>query len=266
MSDSRGTIASDTMTHAASHWPPAVDILNARGASPVVLLCEHASNYIPSEYDNLGIPSADLQRHIAWDIGAAGVVRQLSRLLDAPAFLGGFSRLLIDVNRSPHASSSIVERSDATQIPGNTMLAARERQRRVTHIYEPFHQAVREHLAGRVAVGRRTVIVAIHSFTPSYQGVARQWHAGVVFERSSAFVQATLERLRAADRSMSVGANEPYGVTPGDGYGFLVYGDNIGNPAVLIEIRQDLIARPADEAFWAQRLAETLAIDVALSC
>ncbi len=246
------------MTPTPSPWPPPLEKVNETGQSAVVLLCEHASNYIPPEYNGLGLSPSELQRHIAWDIGAADVTRRLAKLLDAPAFLGTCSRLLIDLNRPLHVPSSIVTRSEGTEIPGNTSLAPAERARRAARVFEPFHRAVETHLAERERAGRSTTIVAIHSFTPTYDGVSRPWHAGIIYDKATALAEAIIGRLRASDDSLIVGANVPYSVTPEDYYGLLVYGDNIGNPAILVEIRQDLLAQAEQQQAWAQRLAAAL--------
>jgi predicted N-formylglutamate amidohydrolase len=243
---------------------PAVEILNESGSSPVVILCEHASNFIPPEYEGLGLSPAELERHIAWDIGAAGVTRALSHLIDAPAFLGQYSRLLIDLNRPLNSPTSIVSRSESTDVPANASIGSAERARRAALYFEPFHRAVRRLLAERRRAGRPTLIVAIHSFTPAFHGDARPWHAGIIYEKGTAFAETTLDRLRLQDIALNVGANVPYSVTPDDYYGLLVYGDDVGNPAVLVEVRQDLLVQPAEQERWAQRLAAALALDVAL--
>ncbi len=245
-------------------WPAAVEIVNAQGASPVVLLCPHASNFIPPRYGNLGLPPSELDRHIAWDIGAAAVTRKLAAILDAVAFLGTYSRLLIDLNRPLNSESSIVGRSEATDIPGNAPISMEERELRAARVFTPHHESIAAHLAARRAERQPSVIVAIHSFTPTYHGVARVWHAGVLFAKSTAFAQISIERLRASDASLNVGANVPYTVTPDTDYGVLAYGDDIGNPALEFEIRQDLIAQAESQERWAHRIAETLAVDVAL--
>jgi predicted N-formylglutamate amidohydrolase len=244
------------MTTTERAWPDPVEVLHPEGPSPIVLLCEHASNYIPPEYAGLGVSAADLQRHIAWDIGAAEVTRHLSHILGAAAFLGTYSRLLIDLNRPMGARSSIVTRSESTDIPGNVALSAAERERRERLIFRPHHEAIEAHL--RTRVGRPTFVVAIHSFTPVYLGDARKWHVGVLFEKGKALAEATMARLRALEPELNVGANVPYSVTIEDDYGLLVHGDNIGNPAMLIELRQDLIATPEAAERWAVRLAPIL--------
>jgi predicted N-formylglutamate amidohydrolase len=244
------------MTTTARAWPDPVEVLNPEGASPIVLLCQHASNYIPPEYEGLGVSAAELQRHIAWDIGAAEATRHLSRMLDAAAFLATYSRLMIDLNRPAGARSSIVTRSEATDVPGNVGLSAAERERRERLIFTPYHERIEAHLRARA--GRRTYVVAIHSFTPVYLGDARRWHVGVLFEKGRALAEATMEKLRASDPSLNVGGNVPYSVTIEDDYGLLVHGDNMGNPAMLLEIRQDLIATPDTAERWAVRLAPIL--------
>ena len=243
---------------------PAVDVLNESGSSPVLLLCEHASNFIPPEYAGLGVPPDELERHIAWDIGAAGVTRELSRLIDAPAFIGHYSRLLIDLNRPLTSPTSIVTRSENTVIPGNASLDATERARRASLYFEPFHRAVEQLLDARRRAGRATLVVAVHSFTPTFHGDARPWQAGIIYDKGAAFAEATLDRLRLQDPALNVGANVPYAVAPEDYYGLLVYGDYAGNPALLVEIRQDLLARPEQQQDWAARLAAALATDIAL--
>jgi predicted N-formylglutamate amidohydrolase len=242
----------------------AVEILNPSGASPVVLLCEHASNFIPPEYAGLGLSSAELGRHIAWDIGAAGVTRRLSQLLNAPAFLGCYSRLLIDLNRPLRSPTSIVARSESTDIPGNASIDASERARRAESYFEPFHAAVTSLLDSRRQAARPSLIVAIHSFTPTFHGEARPWAAGIIYDQGTAFAEATLDRLRMQDTALEVGANVPYSVAPEDYYGLLEYGDYAANPALLVEIRQDLLARPDEQDAWAHRLSAAIAIDVGL--
>jgi predicted N-formylglutamate amidohydrolase len=244
--------------HPSSTWPPPLELVNESAPSDLLLLCEHASNFIPPEYNGLGLAPAELERHIAWDIGAAAVTRKLSALLDAPAFLGTYSRLLIDLNRPLHVPSSIVSRSEATDIPGNISLSPEERGRRAARVFEPFHQAVESHLARLENRGCRPVIVAIHSFTPTYDGISRPWHAGIIYDKGKTLGETTLERLRASDDQLIVDANVPYSVTPEDYYGLLVYGDHVGNPAILIEIRQDLLAQAQQQQAWAERLAAAL--------
>lgn len=240
-------------------WPSPVEILNPTGGSPVVLTCEHASNHVPSEYAGLGLPEAELSRHIAWDIGAAEVTRHLSRLLDAPAFLSGYSRLLIDLNRPLVASSSIPTMSESTRIKANEAVSATERQRRADLMFHPFHDVVSGHLNQRKTDGRAAIIIAVHSFTPVFKTVARPWHVGILFSHSQIAGQALVEAL-ARDPDLTVAANEPYAITRGEDYTVPVHGEDRGLEAMLIEIRQDLLNSAAGCELWARRLSAALGI------
>ena len=238
--------------------PQPVTVVNAAGVSPVVLLCEHASNHIPAPYARLGLTQADLQRHIAYDIGAADVARELSLRLDAPLILSGYSRLLIDCNRPLTAPSSIPERSEATDIPGNTGIDAGERARRDAMFFAPFREKVAEILDERLAGRRATLLIGMHSFTPVYMGVARPWHAGFLFLRAARLGRALIEALRASDPALVVGDNEPYQVTLESDYTVPYQGDVRGIPTALIEVRQDLISNSPGVLAWAETLAGVL--------
>lgn len=236
--------------------PEVVTVLNPAGSSPVVLVCEHASNFIPARYDGLGLAAADRQRHIAWDIGAAGVTRALSALLDAPAFLAGWSRLLIDGNRPIGAPSSIPETSEATVIPGNRGLSAAERDARAERFFRPFHDRLSAFLDARLAAGKDTWLVAIHSFTPVFLGIARPWHAGILYGHSKAWGDRLVEAFGTPERP--VAANEPYVIEAESDYLAPIHGEARGLPTVLFEIRQDLVATAAAEQDWARAIAGLL--------
>ncbi|PTE12487.1 N-formylglutamate amidohydrolase [Mesorhizobium helmanticense] len=240
-------------------WPAAVEVLNENGRSDIVFLCEHASNHMPVEYSQLGLDTSHLQRHIAWDIGAAEVTRLLSALLDAPAFLSSYSRLLIDLNRPLGTSGSIPVLSEDTEIPGNVGLDAAERERRAAIMFTPFHDRVAAHLDRRAKDGRPTRIATIHSFTPVFLGIARPWHAGVLYDRAGEFGETILEGLRR-DGTLNVAANVPYVISRDADYAVPIHGDDRGIPAVLIEIRQDLLASRPDIEAWANRLADALPV------
>ncbi|MER9234473.1 N-formylglutamate amidohydrolase [Mesorhizobium sp. M0622] len=203
------------------------------------------------------LDSSHSHRHIAWDIGAAEVTRTLSKLLDAPAFLSSYSRLLIDLNRPLGSSGSIPVLSEDTDIPGNIDLDAAERSRRAEIMFAPFHDRVAAHLDDRAKKGRPTRIATIHSFTPVFLGVSRSWHAGVLYDRAIDFGQAVLAGL-STDRALNVAANEPYVISRDGDYAIPIHGDDRGIPAILIEIRQDLLASRTGIEEWAKRLAAAL--------
>ncbi len=239
-------------------FPPAVTVLNENGASAYVLVCEHASNHIPPDHAGLGLPAHELVRHIAWDIGAGDLARRLSRHLDAPLFLAGYSRLLIDCNRPLAAPSSIPTRSEATDIPGNHRLDASERAWRAATCFIPFHARIAAFLDQRAAAGRQAIVVGVHSFTPVFLGIERPWQVGVLYRRASAFGRVLIAGL-AAEASLEVGDNEPYRVTPEEDYTVPVHGDQRGLDSALIEVRQDLLAVADGRTEWASRLAAVMA-------
>ena len=238
-------------------WPEPIEILNEDSDNEIVLICEHAANHIPAEYERLGVGPGDLDRHIAWDVGAAAVTRGLSEALGAPAFLGAYSRLLVDLNRPFGCLSSMPVRSEATSIPGNIDLTEAELLRRRERVFDPFHARVAAMLDAREAAGLTSRIVAIHSFTPVYLGVARPWHVGILFDQSADFAEATMAAL-STDPALVVGANVPYVIDREEDYAIPIFGTDRGNPAILVEIRNDLISDEAGIADWTRRMAWVL--------
>ncbi len=241
--------------------PPAITVVNQGGSSPVVLLCEHASNHIPARYGRLGLPPAELERHIAWDIGAAEMAREASRRLDAVLVLAGFSRLLIDCNRPLSAPSSIPARSEDTDIPGNIGISPAERAARDRQFFAPFRDGVAALLDARLAAGRPTLLIGMHSFTPVYHGVARPWQVGVLYGHSTGLAHALLAALRR-DTTLTVGDNEPYRVTTTGDFTVPWQGEARGIATALFEVRQDLIAVAAAAQDWGARLAAVMAAAV----
>jgi len=239
-----------------SAQPPAVMAVNEAGRSPIVFLCEHASNYIPAEYGRLGLAEAELQRHIAYDIGVAELSAQLSQHFDAPLFLSGYSRLLIDCNRPLGAPTSIPEISELTVIPGNRGLSEAEKEDRAARFYRPFQNAVAAHLDRRQSERRATVVIGVHSFAPVFKGVARPWHGGVLYRRSEVLGERLLAVLR--EPGLELAANQPYQIGDLTDYTVPVHGEARRLEAVLLEIRQDLLADGEGIARWAERLAAAL--------
>jgi predicted N-formylglutamate amidohydrolase len=237
--------------------PGPVIFENEAGSSVFFLTCDHAGRAFPRRLGTLGLPEHETLRHIAWDIGIGAVGRQLSKLLDAAVILQTYSRLVIDCNRDPNVSSSIPEISETTEIPGNIGLVEGERAARADAIFRPYHDAVAAALDRRAANGRESVLVALHSFTPVFKGVARPWRVAVLFNRDSRLAHPLAELLRA-DGGLMVGENEPYAVSDLTDYTVPVHGERRGLPHVEIEIRQDLISSQAGQGEWAERLARLL--------
>ena len=237
--------------------PPAFTVHNADGASPFVLIADHAGQRIPARLGDLGLPREELDRHIGWDIGIAGVTERLSRKLDAFAILQTYSRLVIDCNRPLHAPGSIVTTSDGTRVPGNLDLDDEARAARALEIFAPYHARITAELDLRVARTESPVLIAMHSFTPVFAGFARPWHAGVLYHRDTRLAHALLHALRA-EPGLDVGDNEPYAISDDSDFAIPVHGEQRGLLHVELEIRQDLIADEAGQELWAERLARLL--------
>jgi predicted N-formylglutamate amidohydrolase len=237
--------------------PPPARVLRADGRSAFFLTADHAGRGIPRALGRLGLVESDLERHIAWDIGIAGVTERLSGALEATAVLQTYSRLVIDCNRDPGVASSIPGISEATEVPGNIGLSDGQRTARRHAIFEPYHARIRALLDARQSAGRRTVFVAMHSFTPVFKGESRAMQVGVLYNRDVRLAEIMLDLLRA-EGDLTVGDNAPYAVSDVTDYGVPVHAERRGLPHVEIEIRQDLIADEAGQTAWAARFARLL--------
>ena len=236
-----------------SDVPPVLE-LNTAGRSPFLLTCDHYGRLIPRMLGDLGLGESELARHIACDLGIAGVAERLSKQLDAHLVAQRYSRLVIDCNRPPHVASSIPIISEATTIPGNEGLTHEARAARRTQIFEPYHQRIDAIIDRRIAAGRPTVLVSLHSFTPVYAGIARPWHVGTLYHRDTKLPPLLLKLFRA-EGDLMVGDNEPYAVSDETDYTIPVHGEARGLMNSGIEIRQDLIGDQAGQRQWAERLA-----------
>lgn len=237
--------------------PDPVRILRREGASDFLLAADHAGRLIPRALGTLGLDDVERARHIAWDIGIAGVTEELATLLDATTVLQAYSRLVIDCNRAPGHPTSIPTISEMTAIPGNQVLSDEDRAARKRAIFEPYHAALSRLLDERRAAGRRTVLVAMHSFTPVFKGAARAVEVGVLYHHETPLSRLMLDLLRG-EGGLAVGANEPYAITDDSDYTVPVHGEGRGIEHVEIEIRQDLIADLAGQSAWARRMARLL--------
>lgn len=219
-----------------------------------LITCDHACNTVPDQVagGDLGLPAAEMERHIAYDIGALGVARALGALLDAPVVASNFSRLVIDPNRGADDPTLIPQLYDGTIIPGNRHIDAGERQRRIDTLYDPYHGAI-----AAQAADRDVIFIAMHSFTPQLKDrPPRPWEVGVLSAQDRRVADPLIRHLGAALDS-PVGDNEPYaGFFPGDSFTRHAHGP--GRPNVLLELRQDLITTPETQSLWAARLATHL--------
>ncbi len=222
-----------------------------------MLLCDHASNFIPAELRDLGLPAGELARHIGWDIGAAGVTEALSEIFDAPAILSGTSRLVVDCNRQLNALDLIPEVSDATAIPGNLHLTEASRNDRIKRWFHPYHDAVESVLMERVSSGVETIALSVHSMTPSLGGDARPWQVALSSYLDRSLADPLLKALREPG-DIVVGDNQPYDLDPSVDFSIPFHALRRGMSHLQVEFRQDEISDSAGQLQWANRLAQAL--------
>jgi len=253
----RSAAGSGGHTLLAADEPPPFMELGRQGQSNFVILVDHASPRIPRALGDLGLPTSELQRHIAWDIGALGVARRMAAALDAPLVAQNYSRLVIDCNRDPKVAASIPAVGESTEVPGNIGLSGDEIAARRAEIFDPYHDHVRALLDERLAAGRPTILVAQHSMTNIFKGQRREMHAAVLYNRDRRFAGLVLDRLRR-ETDLQIGDNEPYFVSDETDYTIPRHGEARGLPHVEIEIRQDLIGEDAGQHAWARLITRAL--------
>ncbi len=244
--------------------PPPYRIVNEAGRAPMLLVCDHAGRNIPAHMDNLGLGAKALERHIAYDIGAAGVCRRLAETLGAPAVLAGYSRLLVDCNRPPDDPQSILETSDGQAIPGNLGLDGAGRRARLDSFFRPYHRTVAWMLGQKQRHRPAPALFSVHSFTPSLDGKGRHCDIGVLWNRDPRLAAPLMEKLRSMPEGPRVGDNEPYSGRE-IAYTIDIHGGGGGLPNCAVEIRQDLLETESGIERWstilARALADVLAMD-----
>lgn len=243
------------MTHQSSISTTPFTVIGPDRPARWVITCDHATNKVPDDINggDLGLPAADMNRHIAYDVGADGVSTHLAELLDAPYVRSGFSRLVIDPNRGDNDPTLVMKLYDGTIIPANRHVDATEVTRRRETLHRPYHDAVADVIARR----EQPLICAIHSFTPQLKGGdMRPWHVGVLFAEDERLARPFLDLIHQ-EKDICTGENEPYGGhLPGDALDR--HAMQPGHPNILIEVRNDLIETDAQQKAWAQRLAPIL--------
>ena len=242
--------------HIQGYEAPSHRVLPGRADAGVILICDHAENTLPQDYGTLGLPECELQRHIAYDIGARGIVERLSVELGVPAILSRFSRLLIDPNRGEDDPTLIMRLSDGAIIPGNRTLSAEERQKRIATWYAPYHQAITRLIDEAHQYHPHPALLSIHSFTEVWRGSIRPWQVGVLWDCDDRLAVPLIDTF-VAEGDLLVGDNEPYtGKLRGDC--MWQHGTQRGLPHAIIEVRQDLIRDAAGQADWAGRIARVM--------
>lgn len=239
--------------------PAPVEVMNPLATSPLLITGDHAGNAVPAAMKGLGLPASEMNRHIAWDIGAAGVARKLATMMNATAVLAIYSRLLIDPNRPLGDPECVPEVSDGTPIPANAGLSDSDIEKRADAFYWPYHRITDEHIGRLRRAGKIPAIIAMHTFTPTLNKAnveTRPWHVGVLYSRDERLPRPLLDAL-SAEGGVVAGDNEPYsGVT--HGYALKIHGLAHGLPHVELELRQDLVADDAGQEKWASLLAKVL--------
>lgn len=234
--------------------PAPVEVVNEGSEAPLLLLCEHAGQAVPAVLDGLGVSAEVIDSHRGWDIGAAAVARELADLMEAPLVLQGYSRLVIDGNRPPGGTGSMLEVSDGAVIPGNRALSQADKEARIREIFEPMDQAI----VTAFAAAERRAAFSIHSFTPRLGMVDRPWHAGFLSRASLPTARQLMARVASAEPDLVLAINEPYQIDDETDWFIPVHAERRGLPHSLIEIRNDQIADDAGAAHWARLLAEAI--------
>jgi predicted N-formylglutamate amidohydrolase len=241
----------------AADEPAAFLEIPGPGRSSLVIVADHAGARIPRKLADLGLPAAELKRHIAWDIGVLEVARQIAALLGAPLLAQNYSRLVIDCNRDPNVASSIPHISETREIPGNKDLTEAQIAARRAEIFDPYHRRIAEIIDARLAATRPTIVVAQHTMTDVYKGVRREMHAAILYNRDRRFAGLVLEKLRR-EAGLIVADNQPYFVSDETDYTIPHHAEARGLPYVEIEIRQDLVSNETGQREWAGRIARAL--------
>jgi predicted N-formylglutamate amidohydrolase len=236
--------------------PPPFEVFNAEATAPILIVCDHASRAFPAAMNNLGLDEVALGRHIAYDIGAAALTRLLAERLDAPAVLAGYSRLLLDCNRQPGDSQSIMEASDGTVIPGNRDLTLAEREARAQCFHWPYHHAIDKAFARLRLIGPDPLLFSVHTFTPSLGGKDRFWDLGVLWNRDPRIAVPLIDLLRQHE-GLNVGDNEPYSGRE-IAYTINLHAGAAGLANAAVEIRQDHCETREELMRWADILGDAL--------
>jgi predicted N-formylglutamate amidohydrolase len=241
----------------SANWDPAVEVANAQGRGAALILCEHATNYMPPAYGSLGLSPQDQISHAAWDPGARAVALQLSAALDAPMVASRLSRLIYDCNRPPEAASAMPEKSELIEVPGNRNLTGAQRQARTDQVYVPFCSTVSQIIARRQAEGLATALITMHSFTPVYFGQSRAVEIGILHDTDSRLADAMLAQAPLLPHR-AIRRNEPYGPADGVTHSLQLHGLRHGLANVMIEVRNDLRQTADQETRIAQELLQLL--------
>lgn len=244
----------------AANEPAPVKVINPKGAARGLIICDHSSKRVPRALKGLGIKKSDLHRHIGWDIGTEEVGRYLSKALDMPAVLAGYSRLVVDLNRAPDHSECMVEESDHTRIPANAGLPAAAKKQRLKEIFWPYHNQITRHIDRGVKKRQAPLLLAVHSYTPEMNNVKRPWHIAILWNKQEKIAKKVIAAIRKNNPGFLVGENEPYTLKNERFKGSTIWrhAEERGLPYVFVEFRQDLIDTREKAAQWAEIFIQAL--------
>ncbi|TVT80679.1 N-formylglutamate amidohydrolase [Pseudomonas sp. H3(2019)] len=248
--------ASTESAESGLYTEPAYSLSLEASEHPLILVCEHASRYIPPALNDLGLSREAAHEHIAWDIGALELAESLSKALGATLLAANYSRLLIDLNRPLRAPDSILAKSEIYPVPGNQNLDEATRDYRRQCLFTPFHTRLGELIDTRLAEGRAVRVVGIHSFTPIYFGQPRALEAGVLYGQAEDYANRLIDGL--ASHPLRVAGNQPYRINPANDMTVPFHGDARGIDSVLIEVRNDLLRNRLAVQTWSDYLAPLL--------
>jgi predicted N-formylglutamate amidohydrolase len=235
--------------------PAPVRVRPGRREGGLLVLCDHAGRATPSRLHRLGLADGAFERHIAYDIGAAELSRDLARRLNAPLIEQAYSRLVIDCNRAPGRADLIPQASDGTIIPGNAALTQADVQARIDAIHTPYHDAIAAEIDRAIAAGAAPALILIHSFTPVMGGFRRPWQVGVLHQGNG--LSLAMLALLEAEPGLTVGDNAPYAMDEID-YTAPRHAEARGLDYLELETRQDLIADAAGQAHFAELYARLI--------
>jgi len=234
----------------AEHEVLAAELINPNGKAPIVLICEHASNFIPSFLHDLGLSSEGMSSHAAWDIGAYEMACKISELLDAPLIASKVSRLVYDCNRAPESGVGIPSKSEIIEVPGNINLSESEKNDRINFVYKPFHELISKTIYNpdRLVLSEQhasPTIITVHSFTPVYFGEERSVELGILHDKDDRLAKLMMQEAIGRTQ-LKTEFNSPYDVSDNVMHTINKHARKQGFMNVMIEVKNDLLANSSD--------------------
>lgn len=234
--------------------------INSASKSPIIIVCDHASNAMPKSVKNLGLDAKTRKMHIAWDPGTADIGKYLARVLKAPLQLANYSRLVVDLNRGESHEDCMRDMSDHVFIPGNSGMSVAEKKARLDALYWPYHGEITRQLDGVLKRGQVPLLVSIHSFTPEMDGKHRPWHIGVMWNQQDKLAKQLVKNLKRDNPALVIGENKPYSLKGAAGGKNTIarHAEGRGLPYIIVEFRQDLVSGKRDAEQWAELFLRSL--------